>query len=205
MGEPLSIAASIAGLSSLASELTKACFACYRAYKKARNAPDTIDKVIRQLSLFRRLLVDLEDIYIIKSGPLSSLDSIEREVKECQSEIKMFQQSLNSSLGDGHGMKLRVKFLLKEEEIQAFLCSLQVYQSAFESAKANDGLRIAMSTQQTVATIGIAVQSIQQEASAEKDKLLSDEALKWLTPWTLCGDKKSFITIAVTRALEPGS
>lgn len=135
MGELLSITASIAGLSSLASELTKACFTCYSAYKKARNAADTIDVVIRQLSLLRRLLADLEDIYIIKSGPLSSLDRIEREVKGCQSEIKIFQQSLNSSLGDGHGMKLRVKSLLKEGDIQAFLSRLQVYQSAFESAK----------------------------------------------------------------------
>jgi Fungal N-terminal domain of STAND proteins len=144
MVEPLSIAASIAGLIGLASELTKTC---YGYYTKVKNAPVQVQDVINEIKLLRRALSDLEDIYDRRSGPLPALDHFLKELSECEDKLAAFGLKIDTEFRHPHRVIKRLEWPFRGPEVRAFLADVQRYRAAFEAAKANAILDVVLDVQ----------------------------------------------------------
>jgi ATP-dependent Clp protease ATP-binding subunit ClpA len=175
MADPLSVAASIAGLVSLASEVAKACYSCYQFYRAAAKAPESLQQVIAELGLLRKVLSDLEGIYIARTEDLPSVENVMKEVENCRVEIEDFGRRLDPKCHDFRRGVVRLKWPSKEKEVKQFISHLQTYRATFDSAKSNDGLLLAMQN------LTIAKET-QNSLQSEQSRRHLEEILNWLSP-----------------------
>lgn len=182
MTDPLSVAASIAGLTSLALELTKGAYGCYNYYKSVKDAKGQIHEVINQLNCLRAQLQDLEGIVARASQPLSSTQRILNTVEQCSRDIENFCKLLDPDFSGLSGTLRQLKWPTKREMVYAFVAKIQIYQKNFESAKLSDALRL---TDETVSlgkqTVQLLELERQRTAKAEQEQLWS-RFLRWLSP-----------------------
>jgi hypothetical protein len=177
MADPLSVAASIAGLVSLASEVAKACYSCYQFYRTAAKAPESLQQVIAELGLLRKILSHLEGIYMHKTEDLPSVKNVMKEIENCWVAIEDFGQRLDptSKSHDFRRVAIRLRWPSKEKDVKQFISHLQTYRATFDSAKSNDGLLLAMQT------LTIAKETQNNEQSEQSRRHL-EEILTWLSP-----------------------
>jgi len=185
MTDPLSVAASIAGLASLALELTKGAYGCYNYYKSVKDAKGQIQEVINQLNCLRAQLQDLEGIVARASQPLSSTQRILSTVEQCSRDIENFCKLLDPDFSGLSGTLRQLKWPTKREMVSAFVAKIQIYQKNFESAKLSDALRL---TDETVSlgkqTVQLLELERQRTTKAEQEQLWS-RFLQWLSPLDL--------------------
>jgi Fungal N-terminal domain of STAND proteins len=141
MVDPLSIAASVAGLISLASEVTKACYGYYR---KAKNAPTIVQSVVAEIKLLRKVLSDLEDKYDQRTDPLPALDQVMTELSECEEKLADFGRKIDQDFRNPQNLTKRLQWPFRDTEVRVFLNDLQRYRTVFESAKTNAILDVLM-------------------------------------------------------------
>lgn len=185
MTDPLSVAASIAGLSSLALELTKGAYGCYKYYKSVTDAKGQIHEVINQLNHLRAQLQDLEGIIARASQPLSSTQRILNTVEECSRDIEHFCKLLDPNFSGLSGTLRQLKWPTKREMVNSFVAKIRVYQDIFESAKSSDTLRL---TDEAVSlgkqTVQLLELETQRTTKAEQEELWN-RFLRWLSPLDL--------------------
>ena len=80
MGDPLSVAAGITGLISFASELAGICFSIYKYGVSVKKAPEAARKVRGVLGGLRRVLLDLEELYVNRTEDLPHIELILDEI-----------------------------------------------------------------------------------------------------------------------------
>jgi Fungal N-terminal domain of STAND proteins len=175
MTDPLSVAASIAGLVSLASDLAQTCYSCYQFYRTVKDAPKSLQQVIEEIGLLRKVLSDLEDVYRKKTEDLPSLENVIEKIAKCRVEIEDFGQKLALGSQDFRKAVVRLKWPSREQKVKQFISHLQVYRAMFDSAKSNDGLLLAMQNL-TVA------KETHQDLQSEKSRRQLEELLNWLSP-----------------------
>jgi hypothetical protein len=185
MGDPLSVAASIAGLLGLAQQLAQGVYGCYKYCKSLRDARGQIQEVIHQMNLLRSQLQDLERVFASTSEPLASTGKVISTVKDCSTDIVHFCSLLDPSFNGLKGKLQQLKWPTKKEEVSTFLAKLRGYQAIFESAKTSDILRL---TDMTLSLEKQTVQSLEVErnrAAEVRQKEAWRNFLNWLCPLDL--------------------
>src|SRR2546423_1966321 len=129
MGDPLSVAASIAGLLSLANDLAGGVYACYKYYKSVKEARGQIQEVINKLTALRTQLQDLESVYASASQPLPSTEQVLDTVKKCTNDIVEFSSLLDPDFKGFKGRFRQLTWPAKKEKVNWFLSNIQFYHS----------------------------------------------------------------------------
>jgi hypothetical protein len=162
MADPLSAAASIAGLIALASEVVKACYRCYGFQKAVLHASESFKKVIEELQLLRKVLLDLEDVYNRRTHELPSVTGIMKELLDCKVELENFRDKLVLKTGE-LGVVDKLKWPRKEKEVASFIGRLQGFCSIFSAAQLSDNLRISMQSLSILTDIRSNMESTEAE------------------------------------------
>ncbi len=174
MADPLSVAASIAGLVSLASDVVGLCFKCYEYQKSVRNAPEAIQKVADELKVLGRVLRGLESVYQNRTTELPSLAALDQEVARCKSEIDKFETRLQRNTRD-LSLAAKLKWPLKEKDVASFIERLQRFCVVFSAAQATDTLNVSM---QSLSLL----EDITQSMASRDAQAASDDITAWLSP-----------------------
>lgn len=205
MGDPLSVAASIAGLLSLANDLTGGAYACYKYYRSVKDARAQIQEVIDKLKELRTGLQALEDIYANASQPLPSTEQVLESVKKCSNDIVEFSSLLDPNFVGVRGRFRQLTWPTQKEKVKSFLSSIDSYLSLFEAAKENDTLRLA----DTAVSLG---KHIAQSIDLEKDRATKERQaqewqrlLNWLSPLDLHELGTVHIHTSQTRKIKGSS
>jgi hypothetical protein len=185
MTDPISVAASIAGLTSLALELTKGAYSCYKFYKSTKEAKSQILELINQLDLLCAQLQDIKRIVDRASQPLISTQGLLSDVEKCSLDIENFCKLLDPDFSGFSGKFRQLKWPTKKENINSFLSKIRDYQSIFESAKLSDTLRLA---EEAVSISNHAVEllkSEKQRSTNQEEEDVWTKFLHWISPQDL--------------------
>lgn len=205
MGDPLSVAASIAGLLSLANDLAGGVYACYKYYKSVKEAKGQIQEAIDKLKALRTQLQDLESIYASASQPLPSTEQVLDAVKKCTDDIIEFSSLLDPNFKEFKGRFQQLTWPAKKEKVNSFLSNIQWYHSLFVDAKHSDTLRLADTAVSLGKQIAESVDLEKSLATKARQAQTWQQLLNWLSPLNLQELETLHIHTSQTRRTDGSS
>jgi hypothetical protein len=129
MADPLSVAASIAGLISLTSELARTCYSCYQFYRGAKDAPKSLQQVIEIGLHSSKGSSDLEDVYRKETEHLPSLENMMEEIARCRVKIEDFGQKLAPGSQDFRKLAVGLKWPVALGYSTSYSCQASISRS----------------------------------------------------------------------------
>lgn len=133
MPDPLSIAASVAGLITLAMEVAKATT---KYWTSVKDCPKHVGKLQNELSAMQKTLERLAPL----AGTLPSLTQLQTELDECETTLQVIQDKLEKGFNKKTKVKggFRFRWPLDEKEVKDAIASLGRYQDIFQLALQTD-------------------------------------------------------------------